>query len=364
MKNSCSSFRRPCRISQKTQIILKPRVFLTLSYSPIGRGTLKSLPPSPREHVTLSERKIKSPKHLLPLRPIYGLLIFSGKGRHAPHPHAQRAWGWGEGQNYVFIGLKTRFSLKNSNTRNFLAMNPYRLLYSKQAKWHKTENIEHLEIKHKTRARYYSWYTKDWLPSSRQSRILDIGCGTGSFVFFLKGKGYENIAGADLDETQVKLAQGLGLPVQLASAQEYLQSQKPSSVDLIAMLDIIEHFTAEELFDVMNIAYEALAAGGKIIVSVPNATSLIGLSTRFSDITHETCFSPTTLSQLFFCHDMEIIEFRDPWPAPITLGHRIWYVIAKISRSIERLRFKLLGLSAPKYWSSVIWAVAQKPELD
>jgi hypothetical protein len=36
------------------------------------------------EHVTLSERKIKSPKHVLPLKPIYGLLIFSGKGRHAP----------------------------------------------------------------------------------------------------------------------------------------------------------------------------------------------------------------------------------------------------------------------------------------
>ena len=237
--------------------------------------------------------------------------------------------------------------------------NPYRIFYEKQGKNYSLENLESVRAKHEVRARYYEWYTKNWLPSDKDSPILDIGCGAGQFLYFLRQKGYTNATGIDIATAQLTLANRMGLNAHCVSAEEYLKNQK-SSIALITMLDVIEHFTSHELYTLMELAYDALIPGGKIIVSVPNAVSPIGLSTRFSDITHETCFSPTTLSQMFCCHDMNILEFRDPWPAPVSNLHKIWRTVAKASRGVEVLRLKMLGLSAPKYWSAVIWAVAEK----
>jgi SAM-dependent methyltransferase len=237
--------------------------------------------------------------------------------------------------------------------------NPYRIFYEKQGKEYSLENLENVRTKHEVRAKYYKWYTKDWLPSDKDSPILDIGCGSGQFLYFLRQQGYTNAKGIDIATAQLTLAGKMGLDVHCMSAEEYLRNQK-SSIALIAMLDVIEHFTAHELYTLMELAHDALIPGGKIIVSVPNAVSPLGLSTRFSDITHETCFSPATLSQMFFCHDMKVIDFRDPWPAPVSTAHKIWRTVAEVSRRIESFRLKMLGLSAPKYWSPVIWAIAEK----
>lgn len=240
-----------------------------------------------------------------------------------------------------------------------LIMNPYRIFYNKQARWHHLENLDQLKASHEVRSKYYEYYTQDWLPKDKGAKILDIGCGSGQFIYFLNKLGYVKVTGVDLDATQVEFAQKLGLNAKFISAHEYLKDCE-HDLDLIVMLDILEHLTLEELFSLLELAYQALVPGGKIIVSVPNASSPTGLWTRFSDITHEICFSPTSLSQVFFCHDMSIIAFRDPWPCPVSIAHRIWRWISLVTRKLERIRLKLLGLSAPDYWSPVIWAIVQK----
>ncbi len=238
-------------------------------------------------------------------------------------------------------------------------MNPYRIFYSKQAEWHHISDLEQLKASHEVRSKYYEWYTKNWLPEDKTAKIVDVGCGSGQFIYFLNKHGYKNVIGIDLDDKQINFAQRLGLNVKCTSAYEYLKDYQ-YNLDLIVMLDILEHLTLEELFSLLELAYQALAPGGSIIVSVPNATSPTGLSTRFADITHETCFSPASLSQVFFCHDMRIVAFRDPWPAPVSITHKIWRLTALITRKLEKIRFKLIGLSSPDYWSPVIWAIAKK----
>ena len=82
-------------------------------------------------------------------------------------------------------------------------------------------------------------------------RILDIGCGSGQFLYFLKKKGYKNARGIDLDGKQIEIAQALGLEAEQASIFDYLDRSE-RRFDVIAMLDIIEHFTREELFPLME----------------------------------------------------------------------------------------------------------------
>lgn len=240
-------------------------------------------------------------------------------------------------------------------------MNPYRnAFYGKQLEWHgKSQDTQALLSTHKIRSRYYKWYTQNWLPEDKATPTLDIGCGSGQFIYFLNSEGYKSTTGIDIDEQQVKSAQSLGLNCHYADVEKYLKEQK-ESYSIISMLDILEHFTCEELYPIMELVREKLVIGGKVIVSVPNATSPIGLSTRYSDITHETSFSPVSLSELFFCHGMKITSFRDPWPAPISIQHKIFRSVAMTTRKLEGLRLRLLGLGVPQYWSPVIWAVAEK----
>ncbi len=127
------------------------------------------------------------------------------------------------------------------------------------------------------------------------------------------------------------------------------------------MLDILEHFTREELFPIMEAVSARMAPRGRLIVSVPNADSPHGLRSTYADITHEISFTPTSRSELLFCHGLKVVSFRDPWPAPVSATRVCYRVLSNAARAMESVRLRLLGFDPPRYWSSVIWAMAEKP---
>src|SRR5262249_2262743 len=148
--------------------------------------------------------------------------------------------------------------------------------YKRQSEWHKYAGPEQVRQLHETRARYYEWFTQGWLPEDRDGRILDIGCGSGQFLYFLGKKGYTQMEGIDVDSQQVGIDRALGLNVQQSFVSEFLDRSE-GGYEMIAMLDIIEHFTREELFPLMEAVVRCLRPGGRLIASVPNAESPDGL---------------------------------------------------------------------------------------
>ncbi len=241
-------------------------------------------------------------------------------------------------------------------------MNPYReAFYQRQAEWHGYAGAEDVRKRHEERALYYRWYTKDWLNVDRSTPVLDIACGSGQFLYFLRQQGFTDLTGIDIDRAQVAIGQELGLDCRCVPANEFL-AEGSKQFGIVAMLDILEHFTREELFPIMEAVVARMAPGGKLIVSVPNADSPHGLRSTYADITHEISFTPTSLSELLFCHGLKVTSFRDPWPAPISPGRTAYRALSNATRTLESIRLKLLGFEAPKYWSSVVWAVAEKPK--
>lgn len=241
--------------------------------------------------------------------------------------------------------------------------NLYRdVFYQKQSAWHRYQDVADVAARHETRRKYYQWYTRGWLPDYKTGEILDIGCGSGQFLYFLKSEGFERLSGLDLDERQIKIAQELGFKVEKKTALEYL-IQTSDGYDMIVMLDIVEHFTREELFPLLSEVFRKLRAGGRFIVSVPNAESPTGPACVHGDITHETSFTSLSLEELLFCHGFEIQEIRDPWPAGIDFKRKIYRNFVLLMRKFAGLKYRMLGLDPPKYWSNVIWAMAIKPAM-
>src|SRR6185312_8922679 len=64
------------------------------------------------------------------------------------------------------------------------------------------------------------------LPTDRQSRIIDIGCGYGFALLALKRLGFHEVNGIDIDPQQAQRARNYGLNVDfVADAAQWLEKQ-------------------------------------------------------------------------------------------------------------------------------------------
>lgn len=146
-------------------------------------------------------------------------------------------------------------------------------------------------------AQFYQANLAPFLPPDRGSAILDVGCGYGPLLSYLRGLGYVRLHGVDLSAEQVALAHRLGLDmVKQADAVEYL-STIAQPFDLITAFDVLEHLTREELFRLLDAVYASLSPGGRLVVHTVNAASPVAGQIRYGDLTHETAYTATSISQ-------------------------------------------------------------------
>jgi SAM-dependent methyltransferase len=138
------------------------------------------------------------------------------------------------------------------------------------------------------------------LPKNPDSQIVDIGCGHGTWVYFLRRAGYKNAFGVDGSAEQIAAAQQMGIEgVRHQSLKEYLSETRESSIDAVLLMHIIEHLSREELFVALDGVFRILKPGGTCVVSVPNGDGIFGLGLRYGDLTHELVFTRMSAEQLF-----------------------------------------------------------------
>lgn len=137
-----------------------------------------------------------------------------------------------------------------------------------------------------------------FLPNDTNPRILDLGCGDGGFMRWLRSRGFASVEGVDASEEQVKEAKRLGISgVLFGDALSFLKNNK-NSYGVIFARDFIEHFTKEEIVKLVPAVFESLRDGGVFIVQTANAESLLGSRLRYADFTHEVAFTQTSIHQL------------------------------------------------------------------
>lgn len=151
-------------------------------------------------------------------------------------------------------------------------------------------------------ARHYRSCYLHLLPRDKNARILDVGCGLGFFLYFLKAEGYVNHKGIDIGQEQIdSCIREVTQQVELVpDTRSYLAGHQ-SSYDVIVINDVLEHLDEDELFPILEAARDALSLKGRLIVSVPNAACLTSLVTRYADMTHRRLFTEGSLTQLLLC---------------------------------------------------------------
>jgi len=136
------------------------------------------------------------------------------------------------------------------------------------------------------------------LPENKDLPAVDLGCGCGETVWWLKQAGFAGAHGVDISPEQIETGRKLGATdIEQGDIKQLLRDKK-DYYGLIFARDIIEHFRKDEIFEILSLCYEALKDGGRMIMQVPNAESPFGGRNRYGDFTHEIAFTSASAAQL------------------------------------------------------------------
>jgi len=103
------------------------------------------------------------------------------------------------------------------------------------------------------------------IPLDSDSKILDLGCGTGGNLQMLAGFG--QVTGVELDAQALALAVERGtVPVVSGSLPDDIPFE-PGSFHCVTMLDVLEHIEQDEAG--LASVYRLLLTGGHLLLTVP-----------------------------------------------------------------------------------------------
>lgn len=161
----------------------------------------------------------------------------------------------------------------------------------------------------------------------RQGAVLDVGCGSGGFLFQLKQRWPDDyqILGTDVSGTPLDHAESRGVPVvrgdfltnpelPIRSSRQSAHGGRASSApfDAVTFWAVAEHLAEPAQF--LHKAHELLKPGGLCFVLVPNLRSLavrfLGVKYRYVYAQHLNYFSAATLRQLGRHAGFEVIATR------------------------------------------------------
>lgn len=206
------------------------------------------------------------------------------------------------------------------------------------------------------------WYIKNLLPNDKNAKILDLGCGTGTFLKVLETMGYENVTGVDLSESQTKVAikECNSSKVICQSVFEFF-NENDEQFDLITGFDFIEHLNKDEILNLLNILKNSLKYNGRVIFQTPNPDSPFGMGYRYGDFTHELAISPLALKSLVFINDFNNFEVRECGPYPHGIVSSIRFILWKfIKYLIDFINLVEVGNKGARVYTRVYIATFTK----
>jgi SAM-dependent methyltransferase len=194
------------------------------------------------------------------------------------------------------------------------------------------------------------------LPVNKHAPILDIGCGSGHFLYYAGKKGFTNFFGIDLSPPQIDFCRKHISPrCEKADVFDYLTG-KENSFDCIVANDLIEHIPKAQVVKLLRLIYDALKPGGCFLSKTPNMGNPFSLYPRYRDFTHEFGLTDISFRQVlrisgFVSAEVTGLAGKRHFPESI-LVHSITFIMKKL--------FQLQGYNAPEILSPLLVGIAKK----
>lgn len=196
-----------------------------------------------------------------------------------------------------------------------------------------------------------------WIPAACDPAmaVLEIGCGLGQFLLYLREKGVADFLGIDQDpQLEVHIPEQVRDHFRIADVWQFLESGiEPGRFDRIALFDVLEHFASEDGVTLLSGLRGLLKPGGRVVVKVPNAASPWGAQYQYGDLTHRTAFAPGSLRQIAVAAGL------------VCLGCHPEAEGSPIRRFFDKALHGFLShvlLAPPEVWTANVIAVFERPD--
>ena len=176
----------------------------------------------------------------------------------------------------------------------------------------------------KERVQVYLPQVQGALKATAHAPILDVGCGRGEWLEFLKEQDIK-ASGLDLNRIMVSQCRELGLDVIESDVIDYLKQIKDNTLSVVTGFHIIEHVSFEILIKLFDETLRVVKPGGMVIFETPNPENiLVGACTFYTDPTHNHPIPPQTAAyfmeargfvdiEIMRLHQNQTIHIEDPF---------------------------------------------------
>ena len=204
------------------------------------------------------------------------------------------------------------------------------------------------------------YYYGRHLPADKNALILDIGCGDGNFVYHMQQKGYTNASGIDYSAEQIDKGRSMGINNLICADLIQFLSENKVQYDAVIAKDVIEHFTRDEVFEILELINKNLKDGGRFIMQVPNGQGIYHTSIFYGDYTHEMAYTESSVNQVALNTGFKRSVCYPTGPVPTGLVASIRFVLWKFK--VMQLKFwKMVETGNPKgIFTQNIIAVIEK----
>jgi 2-polyprenyl-3-methyl-5-hydroxy-6-metoxy-1,4-benzoquinol methylase len=227
------------------------------------------------------------------------------------------------------------------------------------------------------------WFSdRDWryrtffgLNLHRGGRLLDVGCGSGTFLDLARARGYR-VAGVDGDRGSLAIARKRYGIEDLDSVDigDFVSAPPESRYEVISLFEVLEHL--EDPAGTLQGLRRALVPGGHIVISVPSVERWPRIYYRDLDRppNHLTLWTARALEAGFAAAGLQTVTIRrsplrpeDLWgpvvarlPVPLRSGFLGLAVKGSAEFLIGPVVARLLSLS-PRAGSFTLLAIATRP---
>jgi SAM-dependent methyltransferase len=190
----------------------------------------------------------------------------------------------------------------------------------------------------------FVWWDHKYLPLladlDRDAAILELGCGSGGLLAYLGRRGFSHARGVDISAEQIELATRRGVDAEQEDALEYLAGRTERFEAIIAV-DVLEHFTRDELQGLIERVHGALRPGGRLLVQTANGAGLFPGQVIYGDLTHQTIFTPESLGQLLRSVGFDAFDFYETGPIPVRLRGKLdlalWTAVKAVANRVRHV---------------------------
>jgi 2-polyprenyl-3-methyl-5-hydroxy-6-metoxy-1,4-benzoquinol methylase len=212
--------------------------------------------------------------------------------------------------------------------------------------------------------KFYDGEYGNYLPPDKECPILDLGCGTGEFIAYLKARGHRKISGIDASGEMVEFCRRSGIShVEAVSDTADYLLRNAGSFALVVMNDVIEHLPKRDTLKILTAVKASLKEGGTLLLRTGNFSTLGGMYLRYKDFTHEIGYTESSLEQVLALAgfvDIRVwgnkayVNLKNPisWIRAATLA--VWFFIVRMLYTVE------LGCDRPRIYSKLLVAACKR----